>query len=199
MHSRDACALSIFGDGEGRFQPRGLDDGAVLDASTGKEQNWLSAPSAIQTWPFAATPTPINPRNISLNGKSLSVPSAQASSKLEHRKDQTMAQNVIQPGRVVTLVAPTGGVLSGQAVQVGALFGIAALDAIEGADVEVALEGVWELPKAAVAIAQGAPVFWDAATGNVAANIGTSNALIGGATEARGTSDLTIRVRLNGI
>jgi predicted RecA/RadA family phage recombinase len=167
--------------------------------STGKEQNWLSAPSAIQTWPFAATPTPINPRNISLNGKSLSVPSAQASSKLDHRKDQTMAQNSIQRGRVVTLVAPTGGVLSGQAVQVGALFGIAVLDAIEGADVEVALEGVWELPKAAVAIAQGAPVFWDAATGNVAANIGTSNALIGGATEARGTSDLTIRVRLNGI
>jgi predicted RecA/RadA family phage recombinase len=68
-----------------------------------------------------------------------------------------------------------------------------------GADVEVALEGVWELPKAAVAIAQGAPVFWDAATGNVAANIGTSNTLIGGATEARGTSDLTIRVRLNGV
>ena len=115
------------------------------------------------------------------------------------RKDQTMAKNFIQPGRVVTLVAPTGGVLSGQAVQVGALFGIAALDAIGGADVEVALEGVWELPKAAVAIAQGAPVFWDAATGNVAANIGVSNALIGGATEARGTSDLTIRVRLNGV
>jgi predicted RecA/RadA family phage recombinase len=109
-----------------------------------------------------------------------------------------MAKNFIQPGRVVTLVAPTGGVLSGQAVQVGALFGIATLDAIGRADVEVALEGVWELPKAAVAIAQGAPVFWDAATGNVAANIGTSNALIGGATEARGTSDLTIRVRLNG-
>ena len=113
-------------------------------------------------------------------------------------RDQTMAKNFIQPGRVVTLVAPTGGVLSGQAVQVGALFGIAAFDAIGGADVEVALEGIWELPKAAVAIARGAPVFWDAAAGSVAADIGTSNALIGGATEARGTSDLTIRVRLNG-
>lgn len=113
-------------------------------------------------------------------------------------RDQTMAKNFIQPGRVVTLVAPTGGVLSGQAVQVGALFGIAAFDAIGGADVEVALEGIWELPKAAVAIARGAPVFWDTAAGNVAADIGTSNALIGGATEARGTSDLTIRVRLNG-
>jgi predicted RecA/RadA family phage recombinase len=74
----------------------------------------------------------------------------------------------------------------------------AAFDAIGGADVEVALEGIWELPKAAVAIARGAPAFWDAAAGSVAADIGTSNALIGGATEARGTSDLTIRVRLNG-
>jgi predicted RecA/RadA family phage recombinase len=111
---------------------------------------------------------------------------------------RSMAKNFIQPGRVVTLVAPTGGVLSGQAVQVGALFGIATFDAIGGADVEVALEGVWELPKAAVAIAHGAPVFWDAMAGNVAADIGTSNALIGGATEARRTSDLTIRVRLNG-
>jgi predicted RecA/RadA family phage recombinase len=104
-------------------------------------------------------------------------------------RDQTMAKNFIQPGRVVTLVAPTGGVLSGQALQVGALFGIAAFDAIGGADVEVALEGIWELPKAAVAIARGAPVFWDAAAGNVAADIGASNALIGGATEARGTSE----------
>ena len=117
--------------------------------------------------------------------------------------DEAGARNALRSDngeefRVVTLVAPTGGVLSGQAVQVGALFGIAAFDAIGGADVEVALEGIWELPKAAVAIARGAPVFWDAAAGNVAADIGTSNALIGGATEARGTSDLTIRVRLNG-
>jgi predicted RecA/RadA family phage recombinase len=34
-------------------------------------------------------------------------------------------------------VAPTGGVLSGQAVQVGALFGVTAFDAIGGAGVEV--------------------------------------------------------------
>src|SRR6476646_8762891 len=73
-------------------------------------------------------------------------------------RDQTMAKNFIQPGRVVTLVAPTGGVVSGQAVQVGALFGVAAFDAVGGTGVEVALEGVWELPKAAVAIARGAPV-----------------------------------------
>ena len=84
-------------------------------------------------------------------------------------------------------------------MQVGALFGVAAFDAIGGTGVEVALEGVWELPKAAVAIARDAPVFWDATAGNVAGDIGTNNALIGGAAEARGTSDPTIRVRLNGV
>ena len=68
---------------------------------------------------------------------------------------------------------------------------------VGGTGVEVALEGVWELPKAAVAIARGAPVFWDARAGNVAADIGTSNALIGGAPRRgapltqRSESDLT--------
>jgi predicted RecA/RadA family phage recombinase len=91
-----------------------------------------------------------------------------------------MAKNFMLPGRIVTLAAPTGGVVSGQAVQVGALFGVAAFDAIGGTGVEVALEGVWELPKAAVAIARAAPVFWDATAGNVAADNGRSR------TRARG-------------
>jgi hypothetical protein len=56
-------------------------------------------------------------------------------------RDQTMAKNFIQPGRVVTLVAPTGGVLSGQAVQVGALFGIAAYDALGGRMSKLRLKG----------------------------------------------------------
>jgi hypothetical protein len=67
-----------------------------------------------------------------------------------------------------------------------------------GGGVEVALEGFWELPKAAVAIALHAGL-WDATAGNVAAHIVTSYALIGGATEATGISDPTIRVRLNGV
>src|SRR5271166_6139442 len=39
----------------------------------GKNSNWSSEPSAIQTSPFSATPIPIRPRNFSLNGKSASV------------------------------------------------------------------------------------------------------------------------------
>ncbi|CAA7627873.1 hypothetical protein MCP1_780002 [Candidatus Terasakiella magnetica] len=44
--------------------------------------------------------------------------------------------------------AGTGGVASGQGVIVGALFGIAATNALEAANVEIATTGVYDLPKA---------------------------------------------------
>jgi predicted RecA/RadA family phage recombinase len=44
----------------------------------------------------------------------------------------------IQPGRALTVIAPAGGVLSGQGVLIGTLFGIAQYDAVEGAEVEMA-------------------------------------------------------------
>ncbi len=53
-----------------------------------------------------------------------------------------MAKNYIQPAKVVTVTAPTGGVLSGDGVLIGTLFGIAQSDAVEGADVEILTEGV---------------------------------------------------------
>ena len=40
------------------------------------------------------------------------------------------------PGHTITVAAPTGGVLSGNGVLIGTLFGIAQYDAVEGADVE---------------------------------------------------------------
>ena len=46
-----------------------------------------------------------------------------------------MAKNYIQPGHTITVAAPTGGVLSGDGVLIGTLFGIAQYDAVEGADV----------------------------------------------------------------
>lgn len=55
-------------------------------------------------------------------------------------------KNFIQPGKVLTVAAPAD-VLSGAGVMVGSLFGVAAYDALSGADVEVSREGVFELPK----------------------------------------------------
>ena len=73
-----------------------------------------------------------------------------------------MAKNHIQPGRVLTVPAPTGGVLSGAPVVIGSLFGVAQHDAAEGADVEILTEEVVELTKAApLAIGIGDRLFWN--------------------------------------
>ena len=73
-----------------------------------------------------------------------------------------MATNYIQPGRSITVAAPSGGVLSGQGVLIGTLFGIAQYDAVEGAEVEILTEGVVEIGKtAALAIGVGDRLFWD--------------------------------------
>lgn len=106
-------------------------------------------------------------------------------------------KNFIQAGNVVTLPAPTGGVLSGGGMLVGSIFGVAAYDAAQGADVECALTGIFELPKATGAITVGAKVYWD----NTAKNVTTTssgNSLIGVAARPATSDDATVQVRLNG-
>ncbi len=58
-------------------------------------------------------------------------------------------RNHVKPGLVMTLVAPAGGVLSGQLVFAGALFGVAGSSAAEGEEFEAHTGEVWELPKVA--------------------------------------------------
>jgi predicted RecA/RadA family phage recombinase len=53
----------------------------------------------------------------------------------------------VQPGDVITVTAPTGGVTSGQLVIISALVGVASTTQPAGADVEIATEGVFDLAK----------------------------------------------------
>jgi predicted RecA/RadA family phage recombinase len=110
-----------------------------------------------------------------------------------------MATNYVQPGNVITLTAPIGGVKSGAGFVVGSIFAVATTDAAEGADVESALIGVWELPKAGVQLLQGAAAFWDVSAGEVVAAGGAGNAPIGAVTETAASTAATVRVRLDGI
>ncbi|MDZ4678403.1 MAG: DUF2190 family protein [Oligoflexia bacterium] len=105
-------------------------------------------------------------------------------------------KNFIQLGETVTLVAPYT-VVSGAGLLVGAVFGVASLDATSGAAVEAALEGVFDLPKASGAISQGAKVYWDNSAKNLTTT-SSSNTLVGVAVVAALSGDALVRVRLNG-
>ncbi|MBX9926000.1 MAG: DUF2190 family protein [Hyphomicrobiaceae bacterium] len=108
-------------------------------------------------------------------------------------------KNFVQRGDVITVTAPTGGVTSGQGVLVGNLFGVAATTVAEGASVEMATVGVYELPKLVSAvIAAGARVAWDNTAKQVVVP-GTGMVPIGIATLAAGNGVATVRVRLDGI
>ena len=105
----------------------------------------------------------------------------------------------IQNGDVITVNAPSGGVVSGDGVIVGGLFGVAATTAAEGEAVEIATRGVYVLPKEPTAvIAAGAQVAWDAGAKQI--NLpGTGLYPVGIATEAAGNGITTVRVRLDGV
>lgn len=111
-----------------------------------------------------------------------------------------MATNFIQAGNVVTVPAPSA-VASGDVVIVGSLVGIAAGDAASGADLDLALTGIYELPKVAVdAVTAGAPIFWTGSLATTADDDGGDPAedlpRIGTAVEAAATSTGTVKVRL---
>jgi predicted RecA/RadA family phage recombinase len=106
-------------------------------------------------------------------------------------------KNYVQPGEVVTFTAPAN-LKSGDPFMVGAMFAVAAFDALSGAAVEGAVEGVFILPKpnTVVAFNQGERVFFDAATG-LCKKTASGFFPIGIATVAAGASDSTVTVRLD--
>ena len=107
-------------------------------------------------------------------------------------------RNFVQPGHVVMFTAPTGGVSSGDGVQIGQLFVVAANDASANQPFEGQVVGVFRLPKAnGQAWTEGALVFWDDSTGEVTTTA-IGNLLIGCAA-AVAAADATVGiVRLNG-
>jgi predicted RecA/RadA family phage recombinase len=107
-------------------------------------------------------------------------------------------QNLVQSGAMITVTAPTGGITSGQGFLEGHLFGVAATTQADGANVEIATTGVFDLPKTSgQTYAVGAPLYWDA-TNKRLTSTATNNRRIGVAITAAGGSAATARVRLDG-
>ena len=108
-------------------------------------------------------------------------------------------KNYVQPGNTITLTAPYE-VASGDGLLVGAIFGVAAGDAANGATLEAALVGVFNLKKtASQPWSAGAKIYWDDSA-RECTTVEASNTAIGVATEAvaGGAGDVIGRVRLNG-
>lgn len=109
-----------------------------------------------------------------------------------------MATNYLQQGCNITVAAPAT-VASGDGVLVGVLFGVAQTDAANGADVEIATEGVYELPKtSAQAWSVGDAIYWDPTPGEATTASASGNVFIGVAVAAAANPTGTGRVRLNG-
>lgn len=105
--------------------------------------------------------------------------------------------NSVQPGRVVTVPAPYN-VASGAGCLVGTLFGVAAFTAASGADVEIEVVGVFDLPKlAAQAWTVGQLLYWDD-TNKWVTSVASTNVPIGKALLPAANPSGVGRVRLNG-
>jgi predicted RecA/RadA family phage recombinase len=105
-------------------------------------------------------------------------------------------KNYVQPGNIIDLTAPAGGIASGHAALFGALFGVATTAAEAGARVAVSVEGVFNLPKAAgVSFTEGQKAYWNDTDKNVTPTA-SGNTLIGHAVEvaATGVTDINVRV-----
>jgi predicted RecA/RadA family phage recombinase len=110
-----------------------------------------------------------------------------------------MAKTYIQPGRVLTVPAPTGGAVSGAPILIGSLFGVAQHDAAQGQDLEILTEEVVELPKATpLAIDLGDRLFWNAGDG-VLDKTATAQLCVGVAVLPAASADSTVRVKLGAV
>lgn len=112
-----------------------------------------------------------------------------------------MATNYIQEGDVIDYVA-AAAITSGDVVVVGTLLCVALADIAIGDTGALAVEGVFELPKAAAAvIGQGETITWDVSAGNCDDNLAVPAAgdLTLGcvAVEAADATKTTVKVALN--
>ncbi len=109
-------------------------------------------------------------------------------------------KNYKQPGEILTLTAPTGGVVSGYAYLIGALLVVAQVSAAEGALFSALTRGVVTLPKATgSAWTEGEKLFWDNTNKRFTDTSATGLFPAGVATAAAASGDAVGDVLLTGI
>lgn len=105
--------------------------------------------------------------------------------------------NYIQPGNVITVIAPYA-LTSGMLVQVGSIVGVATADALISTPAEIAVTGVVTVAKtSALAIAPGDLVYLDD-TNHVVNKTSSAQKIVGVAVSTAANPSATVDVRLNG-
>lgn len=106
-------------------------------------------------------------------------------------------RNMVQKGENLTVPSPAA-VASGDVVVIGSLYGVAAGDAEEGADLDLVTTGVYTLPKvSALAINIGDRIYFDT-TSKLVNKTASGNTLIGIAVSNAANPSGAVNVRLNG-
>lgn len=109
-----------------------------------------------------------------------------------------MASTFVQEGKVITVVAPTGGVSSGDIILVGATLGVCLHDADAGAALELGIEGVFTVTAATGdTLAAGDALYWDSTASTLTA-VTTGNTLCAIACEAKATGVVLVAAKLPG-
>ncbi len=108
-----------------------------------------------------------------------------------------MANNYLQPGKVIPLTAPYNRT-SGQGALVGSVFGVAQVDVLINVVANFALEGMWYLTKLSTEEwTVGAAIYWDD-TNKRCTTESSGNTKIGVATAVTANPSASGYVRLNG-
>ena len=105
-----------------------------------------------------------------------------------------MAQNHVCKGEVMQVLL-AAAITSGKGIKVGTVIGVALNTGEIGDTVEVMINGVFTLPKAAGAMTQGALLYWDDTAKNITTTA-ASNAIAGIAYDAALTGDTVVNVKL---
>ncbi len=110
-------------------------------------------------------------------------------------------RNYVQPGKVITLTAPMGGVVPGQGVLIGTIFVLATSVAAAGAEFEGEREGVYDLDtKDSETYSEGDEVYFNPADSSYHNHDGGGLfAPIGGCVKDCAASDTAVRTVLWGV
>lgn len=107
-------------------------------------------------------------------------------------------KNFIQPGDILTLTAPSGGVVSGNVYKINDLIVVAVHSAAVGEDFEGRCTGVMEVPKASAdSFSAGAKIYWNDSSKEMTTTSG-GNTLVGVASETVASGIDVAPVRWNG-